>query len=84
MARSAYIIIGAILLFGAYLYGVTALSPVEPVGRLGFVKLANPDMYPGHPQSKVLASYAARGDPNAPSWSITPEVQTTGTTGRVT
>lgn len=60
MARSSYIIIGAILLFGAYLYGVTALSPVEPVGRLGFVKLANPDMYPGHPQSKVLASYAAQ------------------------
>lgn len=60
MSRSSYLIIAAVLIFGAYLYGVTALSPVEPVGRLGFVKLANPDMYPGHPQSKVLADYAAQ------------------------
>ena len=34
------------------------MSPFEPIGRLGFVKLANPDMYPGHPHSQLLAEYA--------------------------
>ncbi|RJS48145.1 MAG: hypothetical protein CIT03_09800 [Methanobacterium sp.] len=54
------IFIAIILIFGAYLFGVSTFSPVEPVGRLNFVKMANPDMYPGHPSSEVLADYAKK------------------------
>lgn len=47
-----------IIILVAYVYAVSANGPIEPVGRLGFVKLANPDMYPGHPHSELLAKYA--------------------------
>jgi hypothetical protein len=33
-------------------------GPIEPMGRLAFVKLLNPDMYPGHPHSVLLAQEA--------------------------
>ena len=34
------------------------------MGRLSFVKVENPDMFPGHPHSQLLANYAAeRGSP---------------------
>lgn len=47
-----------IILIGAYSFLITLIGPIEPVGRLGFVKFANPDMYPGHPHSQLLAQYA--------------------------
>lgn len=52
------ILLIVLALFGGYLVISTATGLVEPVGRLGFVKLANPDMYPGHPHSQLLAEYA--------------------------
>jgi hypothetical protein len=33
-------------------------GPIEPLGRVAFVKLANPDFYPGHPHSELLVKYA--------------------------
>lgn len=54
------IFLGIIIIFGIYLFIVTSLGPVEPVGRLGIVKMANPDMYPAHPQSQVLAQHAQK------------------------
>lgn len=47
-----------ILLIGGYIYITAALGDIDPVGRLGFVKLSNPDMYPDHPHSEILAKYA--------------------------
>ena len=47
-----------VLILGGFIYISSMNSKVEPLGRLGFVKLANPDMYPGHPHSEALASYA--------------------------
>jgi hypothetical protein len=52
------ILIAVLAIFGGYLVVSAAISPFEPVGRLSFVKLANPDMYPGHPHSQLLAEYA--------------------------
>jgi len=49
-----------ILLIGAYSFSITLAGPIEPLGRLGFVKFANPDMYPGHPHSELLAQYAEK------------------------
>ena len=60
MTKATYIIIGLIAIFGVYLYIGTITGPFEPVGRLGIVKLANPDMASGHPQSKVAANYAKK------------------------
>ncbi|BDZ66869.1 hypothetical protein [Methanobacterium ferruginis] len=52
------ILIVVLAIFGVYLVVSSSISPFEPMGRLGFVKLANPDMYPGHPHSQLLAEYA--------------------------
>ena len=56
------IIIGAILAFFAiiilYSYITVSNGPIDPLGRLAFVKIENPDMYPGHPHSELLAEYA--------------------------
>ncbi len=41
-----------------YGYTMTLNGDIEPLGRLAFVKFQNPDMYPGHPHSKLLAQYA--------------------------
>jgi hypothetical protein len=43
-----------------YSFVVVSLGPIEPLGRLSFVKLENPDMYPGHPHSTLLAQYAQK------------------------
>ncbi len=38
---------------------VTVLNgPIDPLGRTAFVKLANPDFYPGHLHSELLVKYA--------------------------
>ena len=41
-----------------YSYAVAATGPVAPLGRASFVKFMNPDFYPGHPHSQLLAKYA--------------------------
>jgi hypothetical protein len=41
-----------------YSYITVSNGPIEPLGRLSLVKIANPDMFPGHPHSKLLAQYA--------------------------
>lgn len=41
-----------------YSYITVSNGPINPLGRLSFVKIVNPDMYPGHPHSELLASYA--------------------------
>ena len=56
--RWQFIIIIVLLLFGGYLFISVLIGPVEPIGRLGFVKFSNPDMYPGHIHSQDLAQYA--------------------------
>ncbi len=38
-----------------YSYVTVSTGPIEPLGRLSFVKLANPDFYPGHPHSELFA-----------------------------
>lgn len=61
MRRSLIILLVVVAVFtiiGAYVFMVPAEGPFEPVGRLAFVKLANPDMYPGHQHSQLLAKIA--------------------------
>jgi hypothetical protein len=41
-----------------YSYITVSNGPIDPLGRLAFVKLENPDMFPGHPHSELLANYA--------------------------
>ena len=54
----AIVIVAILLIMGGYIYISSANGNIEPLGRLGLVKLANPDMYPGHPHSELLAKYA--------------------------
>ncbi|WP_048190084.1 hypothetical protein [Methanobacterium sp. SMA-27] len=56
--RWILVIIAIIALLVGYSYITTANGPIAPLGRDGFVKFLNPDMYPGHPHSKLLAKYA--------------------------
>ena len=42
-----------------YSYDTVSNGPINPLGRLSFVKVMNPDMYPGHPHAELLANYAA-------------------------
>jgi hypothetical protein len=52
----------ALIIF--YSYITVSNGPIEPLGRLSFVKIANPDMYPGHSHAKLLGDYATeRGSP---------------------
>lgn len=41
-----------------YSYITVFNGPIDPLGRLSFVKIENPDMYPDHPHSVLLAEYA--------------------------
>jgi hypothetical protein len=52
------ILVFAVIL--AYSFVAVSLGPIDPLGRLSFVKLENPDMYPGHPHSELLAQYAEK------------------------
>ncbi len=47
-----------IILIGSYSYFTVSNGSIAPLGRLGFVKFANPDMYPGNLHSELLAKYA--------------------------
>ena len=52
------VIVAIVSIIIGYSYITVSSGPIEPLGRLGFVKFANPDMYPGHPHSELLAKYA--------------------------
>jgi hypothetical protein len=43
-----------------YSYITVSNGPIQPLGRLSFVKVENPDMYPDHPHSELLAQYASQ------------------------
>jgi hypothetical protein len=63
---AAVIALGLIAIIVGYSYVTVANGPIEPVGRLSFVKIANPDMFPGHPHANLLGVYALqRGSPCA-------------------
>jgi hypothetical protein len=49
------VIIGLII---GYSYSMVSNGDIEPLGRVAFVKIMNPDFYPGHLHSKLLAQYA--------------------------
>ena len=57
--RWSLVAIVILALIIGYSYVTVSNGPIEPLGRLGFVKLENPDMYPGHPHSQLLAKEAA-------------------------
>jgi hypothetical protein len=48
-----------VLVLVGYSFVVSSNGPLEPLGRTAFVKLANPDFYPGHPHSKLLSTFAS-------------------------
>ncbi len=58
----AGIIIVAVILSVSIVYSYILVSngPINPLGRLAFVKIENPDMFPGHPHSQLLANYATQ------------------------
>jgi hypothetical protein len=54
-------LLGVLVIFlfiGGYAHTLDKSDDIEPLGRLAFVKFQNPDMYPGHEHSKLLAEYA--------------------------
>lgn len=55
---SLIIIFSIIAISIVYSYEIVSQGYIEPLGRLVFVKLLNPDFYPGHPHSKMLANLA--------------------------
>ena len=55
----AFVAIGIIAIILGYSYVTVSNGPIEPLGRLSFVKIANPDMYPGHPHAALLGKYVA-------------------------
>ncbi len=54
------VLIVIILLIAGWIYVTldTADGDIQPLGRLSFVKVSNPDMYSGSPHSQLLAQYA--------------------------
>lgn len=47
-------VLAILALIIGYSYVTVSNGPIEPVGRLAFVKLANPDMYPGHAHAQLV------------------------------
>jgi len=58
--RWSVVIIFILIIMVGYSFVIVSLGPIDPLGRLSFVKLENPDMYPGHPHSVLLAQYAQK------------------------
>lgn len=52
------IVLALLALLVGYSFITVSNGPIEPLGRAAFVKLYNPDFYPGHPHSQLLAKYA--------------------------
>ncbi|MDO5835979.1 MAG: hypothetical protein Q4P17_05665 [Methanobacterium sp.] len=50
--------IAILVVIVGYSVVVVSSGPFTPLGRVSFVKLANPDFYPGHPHSELLSQYA--------------------------
>ncbi len=55
--RWLLIVLAILALIIVYSYVTVSNGPIEPVGRLAFVKFANPDMYTGNPHSQLVAKY---------------------------
>jgi len=49
-----------LILIVGYSYVTVSNGPITPLGRLSFVKVENPDMFPDHPHSILLADDAAQ------------------------
>ncbi len=47
-----------ILIVGVAAYSMLVSTEFQPLGRLAFVKVTNPDMYSGSIHSKLAAQYA--------------------------
>ena len=58
------IIILVVLIVAVFSYVSSLNSPYTPMGRLGFVKILNPDMSPGNPHSTLAAKYAKQRGSN--------------------
>lgn len=56
--RWSLVVIAIVLIIVGYAYVSTLNGPITPEGRLALVKVANPDMYPGHLHSQLLAKFA--------------------------
>ena len=56
----ALIALAVIAIIIGYSYITVSNGPIQPIGRLAFVKLTNPDMYPGHPHSVLLSQEAQK------------------------
>jgi len=56
--RWSLVAIAILVIIVGYSYITVSNGPIEPLGRVAFVKIANPDFYPGNPHSKLLAQYA--------------------------
>lgn len=54
------IIIAILAVIVVYSYVTVSNGPINPLGRLSFVKIENPDMYPGHPHALLLGEDAAQ------------------------
>ncbi len=60
MKRALIVVVAILAVVLLYSYITVSNGAINPLGRLSFVKIENPDMYPGHPHSQLLANYAAR------------------------
>jgi hypothetical protein len=58
------IIILIIVGIAVFAYVSSLAGPYSPMGRLGFVKILNPDMSPGNPHSTLAAKYAKQRGSN--------------------
>ncbi|WP_369792052.1 hypothetical protein [Methanobacterium sp. SMA-27] len=58
----AFVALGIIAVIIGYSYVTVSNGPIEPLGRLSLVKIANPDMFPGHPHANLLGEYAMEHD----------------------
>ncbi|MBE6487396.1 MAG: hypothetical protein E7Z86_01575 [Methanosphaera stadtmanae] len=58
----SFIIVIFLLVGLIYVASSSTSDDIEPLGRLAFVKIANPDMYPGHVHANLLAQYAQERD----------------------
>ena len=54
------IIIAILAVIVVYSYFTVSNGPINPLGRLSFVKIENPDMFPGHPHALLLGEDAAQ------------------------
>lgn len=52
------VVIAIVVVIVGYSVITVSSGPIAPLGRVAFVKLANPDFYPGHIHSELLAKYA--------------------------